>query len=81
MTIRMTIEIEETHGLGLANEFGAGVRVMTDGQQLHAARDSEGQTWVGLCMAINDYMRARGAPTFDCLKRSPAGAKGDEPCR
>lgn len=74
MTIRMTIEIKETHGLGPTNEFGAGVRVMTDGQQLHAARDSEGQTWVGLCTAINDYMRARGAPAFDCLK-APAGGK------
>jgi len=70
--IKMTIEIDAITAAGLPagvrNEFGAGVRVMTEGEDLKNASDSEGQTWVGLCTAINEYMRSRGAPKFDCLK-------------
>jgi len=66
MTIRMLIEITEVTS-GPRNEFGAGVLVHTEAGALNAP-DSEGSTWVGLCLAINQYMRSRGCPEFNCMK-------------
>lgn len=65
--IRMVIEISEVQLPGQTTEFGAGVRVATDPFIATETPKSEGATWVGLSMAINDYMRARGAPDFNCL--------------
>jgi hypothetical protein len=68
--ITIAIEISAVPaGSGDANEFGAGVQVSSK-LPAHAdlVHDAEGSTWVGLCMAINQYMRARGVPAFDCLK-------------
>lgn len=68
--ITMSIEISAVPVDGQrANEFGAGVQVQSN-LPPHAdlVSDAEGSTWVGLCMAINKYMRSRGVPEFDCLK-------------
>lgn len=62
--IEMKIQIAQVQTGG--NEFGAGVDVITVIQP--GTPDSEGATFVGICMAINEYMRSRGAPNFDCLK-------------
>ncbi len=67
--ITMSIEIQTVRSGAPANEFGAGVNVTsTLPQHADLVDDAEGSTWVGLCMAINKYMRARGVPDFDCLK-------------
>lgn len=66
--IKLTIEIELTKVPGMRNEFGAGVQVHGELPPRHLIPDAEGATLVGIGMAINDYMRARGAPTFNCLK-------------
>lgn len=49
------------------NEFGVGVKVtgQVDPKKVPA---QEGATLVGIGMAINEYMRSRGATEFNCLK-------------
>lgn len=66
--MRMVIEISTT-GPGPHTEFGAGVLVKTEPFNTANIPPSEGCTWAGICMAINDYMHSRGAHDFDCLKR------------
>lgn len=66
--IKMTIEIATVPpGTSGINEFGVGVKVQTI-MIPHNAPDGEGATFVGICLAINDYMHSRGVPAFDCLK-------------
>jgi hypothetical protein len=65
--IRLTIEIQAVPFGG--NEFGAGVKVASDGLiDPKRIPDAEGATLIGLGMAINKYMRERGCPQFNCLK-------------
>lgn len=65
--IKLTIEIESVPFGG--NEFGAGVRVASAHPiNPSTTPDAEGATLLGIGMAINDYMRARGCPQFNCLK-------------
>lgn len=65
--IRLTIEIQAVPSGG--NEFGAGVRVSSDGPvDPRRTPEAEGATLLGLGMAINEYMRSRGCPQFNCLK-------------
>ena len=66
--IKMTIEIDLAPVGG--NEFGAGVQVFTNIADPRAQPQAVGATFVGICLAINDYMHSRGAPGFDCLKQS-----------
>lgn len=68
--IRMVIEIDMANLPGEANEFGAGVLVHTNLDNPRSQPEAVGATFVGICMAINDYMRRRGCPNFDCLKKS-----------
>jgi hypothetical protein len=63
--IRMTIEIDVV--VSGSNEFGAGVNVQTDPFVPHQQPQAVGATWCGICMAINEYMRSRGVPNFDCM--------------
>lgn len=65
--IKMTVEISEA-ATSQKNEFGVGVMVYTNLRQ-HPLTDHEGATFAGLCLAINEYMRSRGALDFDCLKQ------------
>lgn len=48
------------------NEFGVGVRI-SGSVKPHQVSEGEGATLVGIGMAINDYMRSRGASDFNCL--------------
>jgi hypothetical protein len=59
--IRVTIEIEEVR------DGGVGVHVVSDVDP-RAVPELEGVVFVGICRAINKYMRRRGAPNFDCLR-------------
>jgi hypothetical protein len=73
MTITINIEIAEVPlSAPGRNEFGAGVKVQSKlPPSADLVGDAEGSTWVGLCMAINKYMRERGVADFDCLKARP----------
>lgn len=65
--IRFIVEIDTAPFEG--NEFGVGVRVVGDTDlDVQAVPEGEGATLIGIGMAINDYMRSRGAPQFNCLK-------------
>lgn len=68
MSIRMIVDIGTAVESGPRNEFGVGVAVHTEEFRLSATPEGEGATWCGICKAINDYMRSRGAREFDCLK-------------
>lgn len=60
--IRVTVDIEvKGH-----RRAGVNVTARFDPRTVH---DVEGATFVGICLAINTYMRSHGAPDFDCLKR------------
>jgi len=66
--IKMSIEIDSVPpGTAGINEFGVGVKVKTIVIPIDTP-DGEGATFLGISMAINDYMNSRGAPEFDCLK-------------
>lgn len=69
--IRIVIEVGEQHGQPIdAGGYPlAGVNVRTEPFNAKAETESVGSTWAGLCMAINDFMRSRGAVDFDCLKQ------------
>lgn len=67
--IRITIEIDLAP-TGQGNEFGAGVLVHANIADVQKQPQPVGATYIGICMAINQYMRSRGAPHFDCLKQS-----------
>lgn len=69
--IRMTIDIGLPAPGEARNEFGAGVRVLTVVERGIDIPDGVGATFVGLSTAINDYMRSRGCPGFDCLQPQP----------
>lgn len=64
----MSIEIGEL-AASPKNEFGVGVRVHTEVIP-STVPDSEGATFVGICLAINAYMHSRGAHGFDCLRQA-----------
>lgn len=65
--ITMTVEISEVT-TSEKNEFGVGVMVHTSIQK-PVPSDNEGATFVGICTAINEYMRSRGVPDFNCLQQ------------
>lgn len=66
--IKAVIEIDTVPpGQQGGNEFGVGVRFGCTVNP-HAVPVGEGATLIGIGMAINDYMRSRGCPGFDCLK-------------
>lgn len=60
--IRMVITID------LVAPGAAGVDVRTGLVDAKEEAPEVGATWVGICTAINDYMRKHGSPGFDCLK-------------
>lgn len=68
--IRMVIEIDLVPVGQQGNEFGAGVLVHAEIPWPKAQPEAVAATYVGICLAINDYMRSRGCPDFDCLKQS-----------
>jgi hypothetical protein len=49
------------------NEFGVGVRISGNVNPRNVP-EGEGATLLGIGMAINTYMRSRGAQDFNCLK-------------
>ncbi len=61
MAIELTIKIED---LG---DGDVGVGVVTKEFRPADEPDHVGETWVGVCMAINRYMQTT-CPGFDCLK-------------
>ncbi len=63
--IRFIVEIDTVPTGG--NEFGVGVRI-AGAVSPRGVPEGEGATLVGIGMAINDYMRSRGAIDFNCLK-------------
>jgi hypothetical protein len=63
--IRFTIEIDTVPQGG--NEYGVGVRIVGNVNP-RGVPEGEGATLIGIGMAINAYMRSRGAPSFNCLK-------------
>lgn len=65
--ITMTVEISDI-STAEKNEFGTGVMVFTKIEK-PGVSDSEGATFVGICTSINEYMRSRGVPDFNCLKQ------------
>jgi len=65
--IKMTVEISEV-AASPKNEFGVGVRVHTNVDH-RTVPETEGATFVGLCLAINAYMHLRGAVGFNCLRQ------------
>lgn len=67
--IVMTIEIDLVP-MGGGNEFGAGVHVHASIPWPQSQPVAVGATYVGICQAINEYMRSRGCPDFDCLNQS-----------
>ena len=67
--IKLTVEIELALLPGSTNEFGAGVHVHGIVDDPAKVPEAEGATMIGICMAINDYMRSRGAANFNCLKQ------------
>jgi hypothetical protein len=52
-----------------ATPSAAGVAVHTEAFSAKEQPTHVGTTWIGICTAINDYMRAGGARDFDCLKK------------
>lgn len=70
--IRLRIEIDAVSSGG--NEFGVGVLVHNDAFRASEVTDGEGATFIGICMAINEYMRSRGSPDFDCLRERKVNA-------
>jgi hypothetical protein len=62
MSIKLTIEFSD-QGNG-----GVGVLVHTDEFDPRQQSRHVGATWIGVCTAINEYMRRTGCPDFDCLK-------------
>ena len=63
--IRFTVEIDTVPVDG--NEFGVDVKIA--GIVIPArVPEGEGATLIGIGMAINEYMRSRGAPNFNCLR-------------
>lgn len=60
--IRVTIEIGEDR------EGNTSLLVHTDPFDPKEQTEDAGALWVGIGLAINDYVRANGMPTFDCLK-------------
>lgn len=71
MTITVQVHIGKVIN-GPKNVYGVGVSVVTASPNSAGVSDEEGATWVGICMAINDYMQSRGATDFDCLKQGAA---------
>lgn len=63
--IRMIIQIDTDH----TTPNLAGVAVHTEAFDPKDQPTHVGTTWIGICYAINDYMRAGGALNFDCMKR------------
>jgi len=72
ITIKIEIDLAPTER---ANEFGAGVLVHAEIPWPKAQPEAVGATYVGICTAINDYMRSRGCPNFDCLKQNDSGRR------
>jgi hypothetical protein len=70
MSIRIIIDIDTPKGpkIDAGGYTLAGVNVVTEPFTPADQPASVGTTWAGLCMAINDFMRARGATNFDCLR-------------
>ena len=63
MSITMHIEVRLHDSDG-----NVGVGVHTDPFDPKEQTDDMGAMWVGICQAINAYVRSRGIPNFDCLK-------------
>jgi len=63
--LRIVIEIVQIP----ERDYPAGVSVVTEAFTPGDVPDEVGATWVGLCSAINAYMRSRGVTEFDCLTR------------
>jgi hypothetical protein len=61
-TITMQITITDLDGSSV------GVNVHTEPFTPSETPDNVGACWVGLCTAMTAYMRAHGAPDFNCLK-------------
>lgn len=58
--IRMTVEI---------SEINRDVSVHVYSTVAPGAQESEAETMIGLCAAINEYMRSCGVSNFDCLQK------------
>lgn len=37
--------------------------------------DNVGAMWVGVCLAVNEYVRSQGIDGFDCMKQYPDGVE------
>jgi hypothetical protein len=64
ITLQLEISTVQTGG----NEFGVSVRITGGPLDVKNTPEAEGATLIGVGMAINEYMRARGASNFNCLK-------------
>jgi hypothetical protein len=40
--------------------------------------EAVGEMWVGVCLAINDYVRSMGIADFDCMKQCPDGVEATQ---
>jgi hypothetical protein len=61
-SITMRITINDVDG------ERCGVTVSTESFTPSDTPDHVGECWVGICTAINLYMRENGSPLFNCLK-------------
>jgi hypothetical protein len=71
MSIRIVIDIDIPKGpqIDAGGYTLAGVNVVTEPFTAADQPASIGATWAGLCVAINDFMRSRGATNFNCLRQ------------
>lgn len=65
MTIRIVIDVSSTADGRVA------VGANTEPFKMLGTPDAVGEMWVGICMAINEYVRSQGIVGFDCLSASP----------
>ena len=64
---RLRLIIEIVPNEDRPDGYPAGVIVVTEAFAPGDVPDAVGATWVGICTAVNGYMRSRGAENFDCL--------------
>lgn len=61
MSIHIEIDIE------LTPEGGTGVGVKTAAFDPRSEHEDVVKMWIGICVAINEYMKAKGIEDFNCL--------------
>lgn len=61
MSIKLHLEISQLADGSIA------VEAKTDAFDPAVQAEAAGRLWVAVCLSINETMRARGFPKFDCL--------------